>query len=328
MTRTSVADKVRENRIRRALERQGYRLSKSRRRDPRAKDFDRYVILHERTGELVDDGMETKPLTISEVEAWTDAEDDERRQLAREEHFGIALAHALHRSLVEGTSVDLSHVLFTLRDEGGDDDAMTAMAGAWESFYDWVEQARKEIHDGLDAAGVFEVAFKGIEELDLNDPIAVKKANEESEAAAYLLRRDPERLRRLVDKFRDDPKALREAVLQYAEQQKLEPVKPDGAMPQAAAEPRNVVRFPEQPTEHLHGLGPARPVVLKATPRIDPSRARGQSSKKPSAPGSTAATSAVPESSGGGTTPSSQRSKVVVGTLFRNARTMALRSTA
>jgi hypothetical protein len=38
------SEKVRENRVRRMLARQGYKLSRSRRRDPRALDYGQYVI--------------------------------------------------------------------------------------------------------------------------------------------------------------------------------------------------------------------------------------------------------------------------------------------
>jgi hypothetical protein len=38
-------DKVRENRLRRAAERQGLRLAKSRRRDPNAADYDHYWLI-------------------------------------------------------------------------------------------------------------------------------------------------------------------------------------------------------------------------------------------------------------------------------------------
>jgi hypothetical protein len=57
---TSQADKIRENRLRAAAKRQGYRLIKSRRRDPRALSFDRYMLaapggggigVHKDTGE-------------------------------------------------------------------------------------------------------------------------------------------------------------------------------------------------------------------------------------------------------------------------------------
>lgn len=44
MTKTT-AEKTRETRLRRMAERQGLRLVKSRRRDPRAIDYGRYMIL-------------------------------------------------------------------------------------------------------------------------------------------------------------------------------------------------------------------------------------------------------------------------------------------
>lgn len=42
------AEKVRENRLRRWAEDQGYRLEKSRRRDPRAKDYGTYRLVPEK----------------------------------------------------------------------------------------------------------------------------------------------------------------------------------------------------------------------------------------------------------------------------------------
>lgn len=42
--------KVKENRLRRAAERQGYRLVKSRRRDPRALDYGLYVLIADTAG--------------------------------------------------------------------------------------------------------------------------------------------------------------------------------------------------------------------------------------------------------------------------------------
>lgn len=49
--------KVRENRLRRMAERQGYQLMKSRRRDPRAADFGRFYILDPTTNGLVIGGQ-------------------------------------------------------------------------------------------------------------------------------------------------------------------------------------------------------------------------------------------------------------------------------
>ena len=42
--------KVRENRLRRAADRQGLRLSKSRSRDPNAMDFGMYALIDQQTG--------------------------------------------------------------------------------------------------------------------------------------------------------------------------------------------------------------------------------------------------------------------------------------
>jgi len=206
--------KVRENRLRRALERQGRRLVKRRRKDRRAKDYGRYVIVFERSGEIVNTDMERKPLTLAQAERWADMEADDRRHLELCERFDVALTTALNCALLEGKPVDLSHVMYTLRDAGGDKAAMEALQSAWEGFYDGIEQARKEIHDGIDAAGVFDVVFEGIEELDLNDPVAVKRANEEAKAAWDLYRRDPKLARRLNKKFRGDARAHCEAILE------------------------------------------------------------------------------------------------------------------
>ena len=47
------SDKVRENRLRRMADRQGLEIHKSRRRDPRAIDYDRWLILDARTNAVV-----------------------------------------------------------------------------------------------------------------------------------------------------------------------------------------------------------------------------------------------------------------------------------
>jgi len=52
---TSPSEKVRENRLRRAAERQGLALSKSRRRDPRALDYGTYTLTDLATREIVSD---------------------------------------------------------------------------------------------------------------------------------------------------------------------------------------------------------------------------------------------------------------------------------
>lgn len=57
-------DKVRENRLRRAAARQGLTLSRSRRRDPRARDFGRYWLADADGTLRCDEGG----LTIDQVE--------------------------------------------------------------------------------------------------------------------------------------------------------------------------------------------------------------------------------------------------------------------
>jgi hypothetical protein len=59
------ADKVRENRARRAVARQGYRLVKIRRRDPRAIDYGKFVLMPPR-------GVGRGPLTLEQVESWVE----------------------------------------------------------------------------------------------------------------------------------------------------------------------------------------------------------------------------------------------------------------
>lgn len=60
-------DKVRENRLRRMAERQGFQLTKSRRRDPRAIDYGKYWISDPRTNGLLtpEQGMD-----LDEIETW------------------------------------------------------------------------------------------------------------------------------------------------------------------------------------------------------------------------------------------------------------------
>jgi len=61
------AEKVVENRVRRAAARRGYRLRKSRRRDPRALDFGLYAILDPDRNMLVSDYA-----SLADVERWVD----------------------------------------------------------------------------------------------------------------------------------------------------------------------------------------------------------------------------------------------------------------
>lgn len=61
--------KVRENRLRRAADRQGLRLQRSRRRDPRALGYGTYRLTDARTGSVVAAGSESGyGLTLDQVE--------------------------------------------------------------------------------------------------------------------------------------------------------------------------------------------------------------------------------------------------------------------
>jgi hypothetical protein len=63
--------KVRENRLRRMARRQGYKLHKSRRRDPLATDFETY--------QLARGASVSRPLTLDEVEGRLTARTKDRR---------------------------------------------------------------------------------------------------------------------------------------------------------------------------------------------------------------------------------------------------------
>ena len=52
-------DKVRENRLRRAAQRQGLALTKSRRRDPRATDYGTYMLVDQQTNAVVASGSQS-----------------------------------------------------------------------------------------------------------------------------------------------------------------------------------------------------------------------------------------------------------------------------
>jgi hypothetical protein len=69
VTDTTHTEKVRENRARRALDRQGYQLVKSRRRDPRAIDYGEYRVTAARGGRVV-----AKLGSLEQVERWIDGE--------------------------------------------------------------------------------------------------------------------------------------------------------------------------------------------------------------------------------------------------------------
>jgi len=62
-------DKIRENRLRRAAQRQGLMLAKSRRRDPRATDYGTYMLLDAQTNTVVALGMQSGyGLSLDEIE--------------------------------------------------------------------------------------------------------------------------------------------------------------------------------------------------------------------------------------------------------------------
>ena len=64
-----MSDDVREKRLRRAADRQGLRLERSRRRDPRALGFGTYRLTDARTGGVVAAGSEGGyGLTLDQVE--------------------------------------------------------------------------------------------------------------------------------------------------------------------------------------------------------------------------------------------------------------------
>jgi hypothetical protein len=74
---SNTTEKVRENRLRRMAERQGLRLVKSRRRDPRAIDYGLYTLVSDRTNTTVAGTERTtgRPeFTLDDVEAWLTGE--------------------------------------------------------------------------------------------------------------------------------------------------------------------------------------------------------------------------------------------------------------
>jgi len=66
-----MAEKIRENRLRRMADRQGYALVKSRRRDPHALGFGGYMIVEPYTNTIVYGEIDShQALTLEQVEAW------------------------------------------------------------------------------------------------------------------------------------------------------------------------------------------------------------------------------------------------------------------
>lgn len=73
------AEKVRENRLRRMAERQGYQLVKSRRRDPRAYDYGRYWITDPAIKVIVA-GHDRFGMSLDEAEVWLTGDEKAPRQ--------------------------------------------------------------------------------------------------------------------------------------------------------------------------------------------------------------------------------------------------------
>lgn len=78
MTETDAAFKVRENRVRRALDRQGFKLLKSRARDPRDLTFGGYMVVDHQFGGAVAGGHGNAgrgySMGLEDVERWVDNE--------------------------------------------------------------------------------------------------------------------------------------------------------------------------------------------------------------------------------------------------------------
>jgi hypothetical protein len=69
------AERVRERRLRRMADRQGFALRKSRRRDPRAMDYDGWMIVDAFTNTIVAGELNSRrALSLDEVEAYLTGE--------------------------------------------------------------------------------------------------------------------------------------------------------------------------------------------------------------------------------------------------------------
>ena len=67
----TTAEKVREDRLRAAAQRQGYEIRRSRRRDPRAVDYGGYMIVDPRTNSIEAGGLgDGYQMSINDVERW------------------------------------------------------------------------------------------------------------------------------------------------------------------------------------------------------------------------------------------------------------------
>ena len=64
------AEKVRENRLRRMLARQGYQLSRTRRRDPRALDYGTYTVTGQDGAVVLGPCARGRARTLDDIEQW------------------------------------------------------------------------------------------------------------------------------------------------------------------------------------------------------------------------------------------------------------------
>jgi hypothetical protein len=99
-------EKVREDRVRRMLARQGYQLTRSRRRDPQARDFGCYAIMDWDRGVFVA-GAEGDPaqyrMSLDDAEEWASVGVDERIPRAAAEHVRAKVVEAAR-------SLDAAHI--------------------------------------------------------------------------------------------------------------------------------------------------------------------------------------------------------------------------
>lgn len=72
-------EKVNENRLRRMAERQGLKLMKSRRRDPRAIDYGGYMLVNAYNMIVAGASPNAYSMSIDDVEAWL-TDDDVREE--------------------------------------------------------------------------------------------------------------------------------------------------------------------------------------------------------------------------------------------------------
>lgn len=71
----ATAEKVREIRVRRRLDRRGLKLMKARRRDPGARDFGRYAVAEPESGAFVFGFTAYISASLEDVERWIEDRD-------------------------------------------------------------------------------------------------------------------------------------------------------------------------------------------------------------------------------------------------------------